>query len=124
MKMPYSTGLLFNSPNGVDRATQLIVTCLNDSVNIPSNIELQVFRWDTSQNARIPIRHDLFQLPAQVSKTLLYTLNTADYFEVQSDFFSATSTIIQAYSLDSVGNITQRVLQSEMMWIDRFTNIP
>lgn len=122
--MPYSTGLLFNSPNGVDRATQLIVTCLNDSVNIPSNIELQVFRWDTSQNARIPIGHDLFQLPAQVSKTLLYTLNAADYFEVQSDFFSATSTIIQAYSLDSVGNITQRVLQSEMMWIDRFTNIP
>ncbi|MGN7415567.1 hypothetical protein [Paenibacillus sp. SAF-068] len=122
--MPYSTGLLYNSPTGGDRATQLIVTCLNDSLNISSNIELQVFRWDTSQTARIPIGHDLFQLGPQVSRTLLYTLNTADYFEVQSDFFSATSTLIQAYSLDSVGNVTQRVLQSEMVWIDRFTNIP
>ncbi|WP_413374888.1 hypothetical protein [Paenibacillus taichungensis] len=122
--MPYTTGLLFNSPTGSDRATQLIVTCLNDSLNIPANIELQVFRWDTSQTARIPIGHDLFQLPPQASKTLLYTLNTADYFEVQSDYFSATSAVIQAYSLDSVGNVMQRVLQSEMVWVDRFTNIP
>ncbi|MEC0127306.1 hypothetical protein [Paenibacillus pabuli] len=122
--MPYSTGLLFNSPTGSNRATQLIVTCLNDSLNIPANIELQVFRWDTSQTARIPIGHDLFQLPPQASRTLLYALNTADYFEVQSDYFSATSTVIQVFSLDSTSNILQRVLQSEMVWVDRFTIIP
>ncbi|NEU63086.1 hypothetical protein [Paenibacillus sp. ALJ109b] len=97
---------------------------MNDSLNIPANIELQVFRWDTSQTTRIPIGHDLFQLTPQASRTLLYTLNTADYFEVQSDYFSATSTVIQVFSLDSSGNILQRVLQSEMVWVDRFTNIP
>lgn len=122
--MPYTTGLIFNPPTSADQATQVIVTCLNDSLNIPSNIEIQVFRWDTSQTTRIPIGHDLFQLGPQVSKTLLYSLTSAGYFEVQSDFFSATSTVIHAYSLDSTGAVLQRVLQSEMVWVDRFTNIP
>lgn len=122
--MPYSTGLLYNSPTGGDRAIQLIVTCLNDSLNIPANLELQVFRWDTTQTARIPIGHDLFQVGPQATRTLIYPLTSADFYELQSDFFSATSALILAYGVDAVGNITQRVLQSEMVWIDRFTNIP
>ena len=122
--MPYTTGLIYNPPTSTDRATQLIVTCLNDSLNIPSNIELQVFRWDTSQTTKTPIGHDLFQLGPLVSRTLLYAINTADYFEVQSDYFSATSTAIHVYSLGSTGGVLQRILQSEMIWVDRFTNIP
>ncbi|UPK41507.1 MULTISPECIES: hypothetical protein [Paenibacillus] len=122
--MPFSTGLIYNPPSSADQATQLIVTCVNDSLNIPANIEIQVFRWDTSQAARIPIGHNLFQLRPQVSETLLYPLTSAAYIEVQSDYFSATSTVIHAYTLDSTGVILQRVLQSEMVWVDRFTNIP
>ncbi|RAW14382.1 MULTISPECIES: hypothetical protein [Paenibacillus] len=122
--MPNSTGLIYNSPTGTSMATQILVTCLNDSLNIPVNIEIEVFKWDTTQNARIPIGHDLFQLGPQASQTLIYALNGAAFYEVQSDFFSATSTIIHVYGIDSTGEIIQRVLQSEMIWVDRFTNIP
>ncbi len=37
--------------------------------------------------------------------------------------FSATSTVIHVYGVNSAGQIIQRVLQSEMTLIDRFTNI-
>jgi hypothetical protein len=122
--MPNSTGLIYNSPTGASMATQILVTCLNDSLNIPVNIEIEVFKWDTTQNARIPIGHDLFQLGPQASRTLIYALNGAAFYEVQADYFSATSTIIHVYGIDSTGEIIQRVLQSEMIWVDRFTNIP
>lgn len=122
--MPNSTGLIYNSPTGGSVATQILVTCLNDSLDIPVNIEIEVFKWDTTQNTRIPIGHDLFQVGPQASRTLIYALNDAAFYEVQADFFSATSTIIHAYGIDSTGNIIQRVLQSEMILIDRFTNIP
>ncbi|KOY12580.1 hypothetical protein AMS66_29640 [Paenibacillus xylanivorans] len=105
-------------------ATQILVTCLNDSLNIPVNIEIEVFKWDTTQNARIPIGHDLFQIGPLASRSLIYALSSAAFYEVQSDYFSATSTIIHAYGIDSTGGIIQRVLQSEMIWVDRFTNIP
>ncbi|MFE6076582.1 hypothetical protein ACFVQB_19105 [Paenibacillus sp. NPDC057886] len=122
--MPNSTGLIYNSPTSGSMATQIIVTCINDSLNIPANIELEVFKWDTTQSARIPIGHDLFQIAPQVSRTLVYPLITAAYYEVQSDYYSATSTIIHVYGVDSTGGVVQRVLQSEMTWVDRFTNIP
>ncbi|QLG40676.1 MULTISPECIES: hypothetical protein [unclassified Paenibacillus] len=122
--MPNSTGLIYNSPTSGSMATQIIVTCINDSLNIPANIELEVFKWDTTQNARVPIGHDLFQIGPQVSRTLVYPLITAAFYEVQSDYFSATSTIIHVYGVDSTGGVIQRVLQSEMIWVDRFTNIP
>ncbi|QOS80203.1 hypothetical protein JNUCC31_04495 [Paenibacillus sp. JNUCC31] len=121
--MPNSTGLIYNSPTSGNVATQVLVTCLNDSLNIPVNIEIEVFKWDTTQTARIPIGHDLFQVIPQASRTLIYALNNAAFYEVQSDYFSATSTIIHVYGVDSTGGIIQRVLQSEMTLIDRFTNI-
>ncbi|MDQ0720620.1 hypothetical protein QF049_001881 [Paenibacillus sp. W4I10] len=122
--MPNSTGFIYNPTTGVTQSTQLIVTCINDSLNAPVNIELEVFRWDTTQTARIAIGHDLFELLPQTTRTLIYPLINAAFFEVQSDYFSATSTIIHVYGVDSTGQIIQRVLQSEMTLIDRFTNIP
>lgn len=122
--MPNSTGLLYNTPTGLNVATQIIVTCINDSLNVPVNIEIEVFRWDTTQSARIPIGHDLFQLLPQTTRSLVYGLTNAAFYEVQSDYFSATSTIIDVYGVDSTGQVIQRVLQSEMSLIDRFTNIP
>lgn len=122
--MPNSTGFIYNPTTGATQSTQLIVTCINDSLNAPVNIELEVFRWDTSQTARVPIGHDLFELLPQATRTLIYPLINAAFFEVQSDYFSATSTIIHVYGADSTGQINQRVLQSEMTLIDRFTNIP
>ncbi|MCP1184178.1 hypothetical protein [Paenibacillus sp. 1781tsa1] len=122
--MPNSTGFIYNPTTGATQSTQLIVTCINDSLNAPVNIELEVFRWDTSQTARVPIGHDLFELLPQATRTVIYPLINAAFFEVQSDYFSATSTIIHVYGVDSTGQIIQRVLQSEMTLIDRFTNIP
>ncbi|MDK8190057.1 hypothetical protein QP794_08170 [Paenibacillus sp. UMB7766-LJ446] len=122
--MPNSTGLLYNSPTGINMATQIIVTCINDSLNVPVNIEIEVFKWDTTQSMRIPIGHDLFQLLPQATRSLIYGLTNAAFYEIQSDYFSATSTIINVYGVDSTGQVIQRVLQSEMSLIDRFTNIP
>lgn len=122
--MPNSTGLLYNSPTGINMATQIIVTCINDSLNVPVNIEIEVFKWDTTQSMRIPIGHDLFQLIPQATRSLIYGLTNAAFYEIQSDYFSATSTIINVYGVDSTGQVIQRVLQSEMSLIDRFTNIP
>lgn len=100
------------------------MTCINDSLNVPVNVELEVFRWDTTQAARIPIAHDLFELLPQATRSLIYPLINAAFYEVQSDYFSATSTVIHVYGVNSTGQIIQRVLQSEMTLIDRFTNIP
>ena len=122
--MPNSTGLIYNPTAGETQSTQIIVTCVNDSVNIPANIEIEVFRWDTTQQARIPIGHELFALSPQATRTFIYPLINSTFFEIQSDFFSATSTIIHVYGVNSTGQIIQRVLQSEMTLIDRFTNIP
>ncbi|MCM3172098.1 MULTISPECIES: hypothetical protein [unclassified Paenibacillus] len=122
--MPYSTGLIYNPVSGATQSTQIIVTCLNDSLNAPVNVELEVFRWDSTQTVRIPIGHELFELTAQAGRTYVYPLINASFFEVQSDYFSATSTMINVYGVDSTGQIIQRVLQSEMSLIDRFTNIP
>ncbi|WP_413409029.1 hypothetical protein [Paenibacillus amylolyticus] len=122
--MPNSTGFIYNPTTGATQSTQLIVTCINDSLNAPVNIELEVFRWDTTQTARIAIGHDLFELLPQATRTLIYPLINAAFYEVQSDYFSATSTVIHVYGVNSTGQIIQRVLQSEMTLIDRFTNIP
>jgi hypothetical protein len=122
--LPNSTGLLYNTPTGMNMATQIIVTCINDSLNVPVNIEIEVFKWDTTQSMRIPVGHDLFQLLPQATRSLIYGLTNAAFYEIQSDFFSATSTIINVYGVDSTGQVIQRVLQSEMSLIDRFTNIP
>lgn len=108
----------------MNMATQIIVTCINDSLNVPVNIEIEVFKWDTTQSMRIPVGHDLFQLLPQATRSLIYGLTNAAFYEIQSDFFSATSTIINVYGVDSTGQVIQRVLQSEMSLIDRFTNIP
>jgi hypothetical protein len=122
--LPNSTGLLYNTPTGINMATHIIVTCINDSLNVPVNIEIEVFKWDTTQSMRIPVGHDLFQLLPQATRSLIYGLTNAAFYEIQSDFFSATSTIINVYGVDSTGQVIQRVLQSEMSLIDRFTNIP
>ncbi|MBR2565402.1 MAG: hypothetical protein IKE29_12345 [Paenibacillus sp.] len=122
--MPNSTGLVYNPTAGATQSTQLIVTCVNDSLNAPVSVELEVFTWDTTQLTRTPIAHDLVEILPQATRTFIYPLINAAFFEVQSDFFSATSTIIHVYGVDSTGQIIQRVLQSEMTLIDRFTNIP
>lgn len=122
--MPFSTGLIYNPITGTTQSTQVIVTCLNDSLNAAVNVELEVFRWDSTQTVRIPVGHDLFQLGPQVGRTFVYPLINASFYEVQSDYFSATSTMINVYGVDSTGQLIQRILQSEMSLIDRFTNIP
>lgn len=122
--LPNSTGFIYNPASGPTQSTQIIVTCINDSLNAPVNVELEVFRWDTAQLARVPIGHDLVEILPQATRTFIYPLINAAFFEVQSDFFSATSTVIHVYGVDSTGQIIQRILQSEMTLIDRFTNIP
>lgn len=124
MLVPFSTGLIYNPITGTTQSTQVIVTCLNDSLNASVNVELEVFRWDSTQTIRIPIGHDLIQLGPQVGRTFVYPLINASFYEVQSDYFSATSTMINVYGVDSTGQLIQRILQSEMSLIDRFTNIP
>ncbi|MET3942374.1 hypothetical protein ABIC22_005186 [Paenibacillus sp. PvP094] len=122
--MPNSTGMIYNPVNGATQSTQVLVTCINDSLDTTINIELEIFRWDTTQTVRVPVGHDLFALGPQITRTIIYPLINAAFFEVQSDFFSATSTMINVYGVDSTGQVIQRVLQSEMSIIDRFTNIP
>jgi len=122
--VPNTTGLIYSAVDGATQSTQILVTCVNDSLNAPSNVEIQVFKWDTTQSARVPIGHDLFEVLPQATRTIIYPLTNTAFFEVQSDYFSATSTVIHVYGLNSTGQIVQRVLQSEMTLIDRFTNIP
>lgn len=79
--MPNSTGLVYNPVTGETQSTQVIVTCINDSLNAPANIELEVFRWDTTQTTRIPVGHELFQLTPQATRTFIYPLLNAAFLK-------------------------------------------
>lgn len=119
--MPNSTGLLYNTPTGMNMETQIIVTCINDSLNVPVNIEIEVFKWDTTQFMRIPVGHDLFQLLPQATRSLIYGITNAAFYEIQSDFFSATSTIINVYGVDSTGQVIQESIAAQIKTSKKIT---
>lgn len=79
--MPNSTGFIYNPTSGPTQSTQIIVTCINDSLNAPVSVELEVFRWDTTQLTRIPIGHDLVEILPQATRTFIYPLINAAFLK-------------------------------------------
>ena len=84
--LPNSTGFIYNPPSGATQSTQIIVTCINDSLNAPVNVELEVFRWDTAQLARVPIGHDLVEILPQATRTFIYPLINAAFLKCKVIF--------------------------------------
>lgn len=122
--MPYTTGAIYNPTIGTLHANTVQVLFLNDSMNIPTNMEVQVFQWQGPTLDKIASGQDLFSINPQVLATRTYSINAATYFEIQIDYFSAVNTSVNCYALDSSGSIVQRVLQLELFIIDRLTVIP
>ncbi|USB32339.1 hypothetical protein [Paenibacillus sp. YPG26] len=122
--MPYTTGAIYNPSTGPTAAGQILVSCINDSINLTANIELEVFQWGSVDGPRVPLGHNLIALPPQATQNFRYAINAGGFYEVQMDYFSATSAVVHVYTLDAVGGVVQRVLQSEMSQIDRLTNLP
>ncbi|WP_068619847.1 hypothetical protein [Paenibacillus tuaregi] len=122
--MPYTTGAIYNPSTVPTAAGQILVVCINDSANLTANIELEVFQWGVADGPRTPLGHNLIALPPQAVQSFTYPLNAAVYYEVQMDYFSATSAVVNVFGLDAVGGVVQRVLQWEMSQIDRLTNLP
>ncbi|MBP2001178.1 hypothetical protein J2Z69_002221 [Paenibacillus shirakamiensis] len=122
--MPYTTGAIFNPLTGSTAASQIRVVCINDSQNSIANIELEIFQWSASGISRAPLGHNLIALQPQSTQSFTYTLFSAVFYEVQIDYYSATSAVVHVFGLDVNTNVVQRVLQSEMSPIDRLTLIP
>ncbi|WP_433943823.1 hypothetical protein [Paenibacillus sp. SN-8-1] len=122
--MPYTTGAIYNPSTGSTAAGQILVICTNDSINLTANIELEVFQWGIADGPRTPLGHNLIALSPQAIQSFSYPINAGGFYEVQMDYFSATSAVIHVFGLDAVGSVVQRVLQAEMSQIDRLTNLP
>ncbi|RUT29581.1 hypothetical protein EJP77_14480 [Paenibacillus zeisoli] len=122
--MPYTTGAIYNPSTGSTAAGQILVICINDSINLTASIELEVFQWGITDGPRTPLGHNLIALPPQAIQSFTYPINAGGFYEVQVDYFSATSAVIHVFGLDAVGGVVQRVLQAEMSQIDRLTNLP
>lgn len=122
--MPYTTGAIYNPTIGPLHAEIVQVLFLNDSLNIPTNMEVQVLQWQGPTLNKVATGQDLFSVSPQVLATRTYSINSAIYFEIQINYFSAFNTSVNCYALDSSGSIVQRTLQLELFMIDRLTVIP
>ncbi|QSF46888.1 hypothetical protein [Paenibacillus tianjinensis] len=122
--MPFTTGSVYNPPAGLNHVDRIRVACLNDSILTPININLQIFHFRGNSLTRFPVGEALFQVDPQQLVVQTFSVNIADYYEVQINFYSAVNTIINVFALDAAGNLLERILQSELTYIDRLTIIP
>ncbi|WP_151734902.1 hypothetical protein [Paenibacillus tengchongensis] len=122
--MPYTTGAVYNPPAGLNHIDRIQVSCLNDSTMVPINLNLQIFHFRGVNFTRVPVGEALFQINAQQLIVQTYSVNIADYYEVQMNFYSAVNTMINVFALDAAGNVLDRILQPELTYIDRLSIIP
>ncbi|WP_150274321.1 hypothetical protein [Paenibacillus tepidiphilus] len=122
--MPYTTGAVYNPPAGLNHIDRIQISCLNDSTMVPINLNLQIFHFRGVNFTRFPVGEALFQINAQQLIVQTYSVNIADYYEVQMNFYSAVNTMINVFALDAAGNVLDRILQPELTYIDRLSIIP
>jgi hypothetical protein len=122
--MPYTTGAVYNPPAGTSHIDRIQVSCLNDSIVVAININLQIFHFIGSSFTRVPVGESLFQVDPQQLVVQTYSVNAANYYEAQINFYSAVNTIVNVFALDAAGNIIEQILQPELTYIDRLSIIP
>lgn len=121
--MPFTTGAVYNPPDGINHIDRIQISCLNDSIILAININLQVFQFRGNNFTRVPVGQALFQVDPQQLVVQTYSMNLANYYEVQINFYSAVNTIINVFALDAAGNVLERILQPELTYIDRLSII-
>lgn len=120
--MPYTTGAVFNPPAGTTTHIDRIqISCLNDSIVVAINVNLQIFHFLGSTFTRAAVGEALFQVNPQQLVVQTYSVNAANYYEAQINFYSAVNTIVNVFALDAAGNIIAQILQPELTYIDRVT---
>ena len=122
--MPYTTGAVYNPPAGTSHIDRIQISCLNDSIVVAININLQIFHFIGSSFTRVPVGEALFKVDPQQLVVQTYSVNAANYYEAQINFYSAVNTIVNVFALDAAGNIIEQVLQPELTYIDRLSIIP
>ncbi|AIQ29165.1 MULTISPECIES: hypothetical protein [Paenibacillus] len=122
--MPYTTGAVYNPPAGTSHIDRIQISCLNDSIIVAININLQIFHFIGSSFTRVPVGEALFQVDPQQLVVQTYSVNAANYYEAQINFYSAVNTIVNVFALDAAGNIIEQILQPELTYIDRLSIIP
>lgn len=122
--MPFTTGAVYNPPTGSTHLDRIQISCLNDSTISPINLTLQVFQFQGANSTRVAIGEALFQLDPQQLVIQTFSISLANYYEVQINFYSAVNTVINLFALDVNGNVLDRLLQSELTYIDRLSIIP
>lgn len=121
--MPYTTGAVLNPASGLNHVDRIQIACLNDSITVPINITLQVFHFRGAALNRVAVGQALFQINPQQLIVQTYTVNLADYYEAQINFYSAVNTIVNIFALDAAGNVLDRILQPELTYFDRISVI-
>ncbi|QUL57249.1 hypothetical protein KDC22_12725 [Paenibacillus tritici] len=121
--MPYTTGAVYNPPAGTSHIDRIQISCLNDSIVVAININLQIFHFLGSNLTRVPVGEALFQVNPQQLVVQTYSVNAANYYEAQINLYSAVNTIVNVFALDAAGNIIERILQHELTYIDRLSII-
>ena len=122
--MPYTTGAVYNSPAGTSHIDRIQISVLNDSIVVAININLQIFHFIGSNFTRVPVGEALFQVDPQQLVVQTYSVNAANYYEAQINFYSAVNTIVNVFALDAAGNMIEQILQPELTYIDRLSIIP
>ena len=122
--MPYTTGAVYNQPAGSSHIDRIQISCLNDSIVVAININLQIFHFIGNNLTRVPVGEALFQVDPQQLIVQTYSVNSANYYEAQINFYSAVNTIVNVFALDAAGNIIEQILQPELTYIDRLSIIP
>lgn len=121
--MPYTTGAIYNPPAGSSHVDRIQISCLNDSIVVAININLQIFHFIGNNFTRIPVGEALFQVDPQQLMVQTYSVNASNYFEAQINFYSAVNTIVNVFAIDAAGNIIEQILQPELTYIDRLSLI-
>ncbi|WP_405111406.1 hypothetical protein MHH28_02640 [Paenibacillus sp. FSL K6-1217] len=121
--MPYTTGALYNPPAGTSHIDRIQISCLNDSIIVAININLQIFHFLGSNFSRVAVGESLFQVNPQQLVVQTFSVNAANYYEAQINFYSAVNTIVNVFAMDAAGTIIGQILQPELTYIDRLTII-
>ncbi|MEK5032954.1 hypothetical protein MKY96_15970 [Paenibacillus sp. FSL R7-0302] len=121
--MPYTTGAVYNPSAGTSHIDRIQISCLNDSIIVAININLQIFHFLGNNFTRVPVGEALFQVNPQQLVVQTYSVNAASYYEAQINYYSAVNTIVNVFALDAAGNSIGRIVQPELTYIDRLTII-
>ncbi|GGF70829.1 hypothetical protein GCM10010912_15060 [Paenibacillus albidus] len=121
--MPFTTGAVYNPAAGSTHADRVQVSCLNDSNSNTINISLLIFQFRGASFTRIPVGEALFQVNPQQLIVQSYSVNLADYYEVQLNFYSAVNTIVNIHTVDAAGTVLHNILQTQLTYIDRLSLI-